>query len=153
MCRTGFFPETIRSGFLRHPYLTGDHIPNQRIIKKPQKCQKGDAATISDWKLNARGCRDDADYLVEKHGSTSRWICLVGSALVVGSSNQRSILALLREILKQQNPQGEKGLEVFNFGRVGWDSTSPDISHCLVIVLQAVAAIADRGYNLVKYAG
>lgn len=111
-----FAPRTIVSGFARHPFLTSDQIPGQHIVEPGYG---GDPKAISDWKLNGVGCRDDAEYPVAKKAGVSRWICLGGSAIVSGSKNSTTIPSLLASRL---NASGNTA-EIFNFGRVGWDST------------------------------
>jgi len=109
-----FMQRTIKSGFVRHPFLTGDHIPNQQILEKMP-----DGSTYH-WALNAQGCRDDVDYIETKKPDVTRWMCLGGSVLACGSKNEVTIPAFLQKNLNQNFPSK---LEVYNFGRVGWDST------------------------------
>jgi hypothetical protein len=113
-------PRTIESGFVRHPYLTGEHVPGQVIV---EPAPKGSGASNYVWRLNAQGCRDDRDYRVGKAPGTTRWLCLGGSALVSGSGNALTIPALLASGANAARKPGAPALEVLNFGRVGWDST------------------------------
>lgn len=106
--------ESIRRGFVRHPFLTSNHIPNQHLVTKSPQGE-------IDWKLNAQGCRDDRDYPVEKKASVIRWMFLGGSALVAGSTGENTIPSLVR---REFSSRPEKpAMEFYNFGRVAWDST------------------------------
>ncbi len=111
-------PKTIQNGFVRHPFLTGDQIPNQSLLQTVTK----DGKTFTyGWKLNGQACRDDVEYTVEKTPGVTRWMCLGGSVLVTGTSNTNTIPFQIQKLLNEGDAKHR--MEFYNFGRVGWDST------------------------------
>ncbi len=120
-------PKSIKNGFVRHPFLTGDQIPNQSLLETVTK--NGKTFTYG-WKLNGQACRDDVDYTERKSPRVIRWLCLGGSSLVSGTSNSNTIPCQLEELVNAGS--GGKKVEIYNFGRVGWDSTQEMLAFATV---------------------
>jgi hypothetical protein len=106
--------------FIWHPYFISTQKPNTRITKDGYP-GASDGRLI--WSQNAQGCRDSVDYKIEKNPNTIRWICLGGSASVTGSKDELTIPNLAAKLVKENSNNNFQNIEMYNFGRVGWDST------------------------------
>jgi len=122
-CYKSLFPAQ-QPEFVWHPFLTSKHASNAYLRRIGYG---GNPRTVFEWRTNSQGCRDSVEYQAQKPVDVIRWICLGGSATVWASSNQYTIPAQiqtkLNEVLSAKNTTAGKRVEVYNFGRVSWDST------------------------------
>ncbi|MDD2710549.1 MAG: SGNH/GDSL hydrolase family protein [Verrucomicrobiae bacterium] len=122
-----FLPQTIARGFVRHPFLTSEMAPNQRMVEYPFGKEKP-----YKWITNAQGCRDERNYTTNRTPGVARWLCLGGSAVVCGTANSLVVPAQLERLIDGKSAAGTK-TEIYNFGRVGWDSTQELLAFATVL--------------------